>query len=140
MKIYVAARFGRIRDARSVGFNLMSMGHEVTSTWLKQTGDAQVDTSPDVQSDALAYVGRRDLREILASDAMIQLTEDPREKVPGAERGGRHTELGMALGRNIPVVLLGTCRETVFHHLCDTVETPMEAVQRLEELLDEGRS
>ncbi len=83
--------------------DLRDDGHQVTSRWLESysrraTGDE-------------ASRAQRDLADLRSSEFLVALT-GPR--VGG--RGGRHTELGVAIERGLPIVLVGTV-EHVFHHM-----------------------
>ncbi len=112
--VYVSAPYEMIEEARSLAAWLSSLGHEVTSSWLRE-GEGQDD----------AENARMDLCEVLAADWFLAL--NPAEwKRSGT--GGRHVELGYALAFSIPVVILGV-RSNVFHHLPD-----IRVIERIEDL------
>lgn len=64
--------------------------------------------------EAAARFARNDLQDVAAAGVLIAVTECP--GAPGAGRGGRHVELGYALGLNISVVVFGPA-ENIFTHL-----------------------
>ena len=107
MKIYLAARYGRrleLCDYRAV---LHDRGHIVTSRWL--AGDHEM--SDGVLSDELQRrFAHDDVGDIAGSDLLIAFAEAP---FSGHSRGGRHVELGLALGLGKPVWIVGW-RENIF--------------------------
>ena len=101
MKVYIAAPYP-IRDrAVSVMHVLELTGIEVTSRWLK---------APDEMTDEHA---RKDLEDVAEADVLLALNPDGWEE---KGTGGRHVELGYALARGKPVLLVGE-RSNIFHHL-----------------------
>ena len=106
MKFYVAARFSRQEEMRSVRDKIVERGHEVTSNWLDEV-------TPEVK-DAAFYedTSRIDIVDIERADAMIFFAEDAYNQPP---RGGRHVEFGYALGMGLPIFVIGE-KENVFHY------------------------
>ncbi len=114
MRIYLASRYSRIGQMGEVANMLRSMGHRITCRWIE--GDHQIE---DRELDTPAAEEKRerfaleDFSDIAASDCVISFTEVPRSST---SRGGRHVELGIALGLGLRVVVVGP-RENVFHCL-----------------------
>lgn len=104
-KVYVAARFERLLEARGAAVELEAAGHEVVARWLAQ--------DPGEGYAAGADVAERDLEDIAGADAVVVLTEDPDGLLV---RGGHHVETGYALGLDKCVVVAGP-RVNVFHWL-----------------------
>lgn len=138
MKIYLAARYSRREELCGYREQLRALGHEVTSRWLngahqisdggQPTGDhgealvegdarnAGDDGSQTARAASLReQFAREDFADVLACDLLIAFTEPPRSN---ASRGGRHVELGLALGRMKRVWVVGY-RENLFCWLED---------------------
>jgi len=111
MNIYLAARYGRRLELCTYADQLIAMGHTVTSRWLRGSHDAA-----DGDVSRWKDFASEDLADIHRSNVLIVFTEPPGEAVPSAERGSRHVELGMAIERNLYVVVVGP-RENIFCRL-----------------------
>lgn len=98
---YFAAKFRRRHDLKERRAELMGLGHIVTSRWLDQAED-------DENSETAAV----DLADIEAADCLLSFSEEPRTE----GRGGRHCELGIAIGAGKDIVVIGQ-REHIFCHL-----------------------
>jgi hypothetical protein len=83
--------------------DLRSAGIEVTCRWPWHVGEL------DPEAAAAA-----DLEDLARADTLISFTQGPGN--PHQGRGGRHVELGVALGREMSVVIVGP-PEHAFHHL-----------------------
>jgi hypothetical protein len=105
MDIYIAAPYP-IRD-RAVALmqRLEAEGFGVTSTWLRED---------DELADKYAQL---DLDDIGRSDALVLMNPD---EWKNAGTGGRHVEMGFALGLNRHVVVVGE-RSNIFHYLDEVV-------------------
>jgi nucleoside 2-deoxyribosyltransferase len=114
MKVYVASSFYRKNDVRAIHRVLREAGHEVTEDWT--AADAA-----GLEGVALANYLRRgaeaDIRGVLTADVLVILHDD---------RGrGMATEFGVALAREIPVIVIGAHSpsdyemKNVFYHLCE---------------------
>ncbi len=136
MRIYVASRFSRAAEAQNVADNLTKMGHEVTSRWHAPDWTGIQEPISNRRSAKNTDVAVADMNDIFRADAMVQLGEDPNNLPANAGRGGRHVELGIALGSGKPVVIIGP-RETVFHHhfMVFQASTEIEAVKILQKYL-----
>jgi nucleoside 2-deoxyribosyltransferase len=114
-RVYLAARFARQPELRDIAEELHCAGAEVTSRWLgSERSLEQFELTGDGRSAELA---RMDIDDLKAAEICIAFTENGDGP---SGRGGRHTELGIALALNLRVVLIGP-REHVFHCL-PTVE------------------
>jgi hypothetical protein len=128
MKVYLAARYSRNPEMRVVERALLALGHVVTSRWIRG-GHRLPEEIGHAAAEALrAAWAAEDLEDLEAADVLVAFTEEARVERPGTpvSRGGRHVEFGYALGRKMPVVIVGH-RENVFHCLpqvcfCPTFE------------------
>lgn len=99
MRIYVAAPFPDRDRAREVRDTLVEDGHSVTARWLDME-HTDYGTEARFATMDVADVEKADLLLVLGG--------------PGS-RGGKHTELGIALAHRKPVIVIGEA-EQVFHH------------------------
>lgn len=127
--VYLAARYVRREELAGYAVELRAAGIDVTSSWL--TGAHGQD---DGNREQWALYAEDDYNDLLDADTVVVFSEDP--GVPNASRGGRHVELGLALGFGKNVVLVGPV-ENVFMALpiIDRVDTWAEAKDLL---LNEG--
>lgn len=121
--VYLAARFSRRLELCRYRNDLASFGIEVNSRWLN--GGHQLDNegrplgddgerlfeagAPEVDHYRAKFA-IDDYQDVMAAHALVAFTEEPRS---GNSRGGRHVELGIALGVGKPVYVVGP-RENVF--------------------------
>lgn len=97
---------------RAVATDLEAAGLVITSRWLGSPAPLTAsDLEPGGSGEQLAMMDLEDLRR---SDICLAFTEDSHQVSRG--RGGRHTELGMAIGLGLKVLIVGP-REHVFHAL-----------------------
>lgn len=143
MRAYLAAPYAARDEVRQTYLYALDAARiECTSTWLHEahkindgtTGAATALSDAEAMGHAV-----QDLRDVSGSDALVLLTA----KHCGCEGGGgRHVEVGYALAREIPVVVVGE-PENVFHRLGAPrvwVEPSWElAVERLRYLRTQGR-
>ncbi len=104
-RIYIAASFPRKAEAHDLARMLQDLGHLVVSRWHDENGQSAKDDPALWPKDA-----PRDVDDVLDCDIFLCLTGDT------LSRGGRHTELGIALSTKKKVIILGP-REQVFHAL-----------------------
>ena len=120
MKLYLAARYARRWEMMARTQELEKEGHVVTARWVKDGHDKR-----DAMQDTYA---REDLEDILAAEAIICFTDDPEARpTTGGSSGGRHVELGIALGINAMIdaweprrplrILVVGWKQNVFHYL-----------------------
>lgn len=116
--IYLAARYSRREELCGYRAKLTALGYHVTGRWLdgahqvsdaalaaKATDEADQATTPERMLFAL-----EDLEDLTHADTIIAFTE-PQQSSPS--RGGRHVELGIAIGQGKRVIVVGH-RENVF--------------------------
>lgn len=116
MKIYLAARYSRLEELNEYRAELQDRGHVVTSRWLDGLEQYGLEgTEEAMHSPAQrAMFAIDDTRDLLEADTVIAFTEEP--GTPGGRRGGRHVELGIALGAGTRVIIVGPA-ENVFCEL-----------------------
>jgi hypothetical protein len=129
VNIYLGARVRRREELCGYMAGLEARGHRVPARWLLGAhqitneglalgaeGEAAVENPDGVSSDAAATIALRekfafdDLEDVHAAELLIAFTEQPRS---GNSRGGRHVEFGIALGRGVPIIVVGP-RENIF--------------------------
>lgn len=132
MRIYLAARCSRREELVAYRDQLHSAGLVVTSRWLNgkhQISDAGVpigdhgekliegdDGSTNVAAAEMrSAFAAEDFQDVATCDLLVAFTEPPRSN---ASRGGRHVELGLALGMMKRVWVVGH-RENIFCWLED---------------------
>jgi hypothetical protein len=138
MRVYLAscysdrARMCTIRDQI-----LAPMGVEVTARWINGGHEIGADNS------ANRVIAQDDFDDLTHADLMIFFADVESKR----GRGGRHVEFGLALGRRIPIIVVGP-RLNVFHwlkgveHVRD-VEALQASIARrlsLRETVDEYRA
>lgn len=127
MKVYLAARYSRRRELCVYRDMLIAAGHEVPARWLNgehqisdsgqpigEAGEALVEGDDGAATDQAAMLRQQfaleDVQDVRDCDVLVAFTEPPRS---GASRGGRHVELGLALGLQKRVIICGP-RENIF--------------------------
>lgn len=122
-RIYLASFYDdrfRLRTMREV---LEKRGFEVTSRWIER----------DEPRGTGEHRARKNLDDIKRADALVFFSEP---LVHGQGQGGRHVELGIALGTRMPIFLVGE-PENAFHELSEVTRVPdLEAL--IEALETEG--
>ena len=117
MKFYLSSRYGRIHEMQAMAAWLRNQGHTVTSTWLD--GDESLDTDTPSHDVAREWAFA-DIEDIRAADCLVAFTEQPQSPW---SRGGRHVELGYAMGMGKSTVVVGPL-ENIFCHVthlwCET--------------------
>ena len=132
MRIYLAARYGRRSELCGYRDRLEAMHQNVTSRWLNgnhqigdggnpigDAGESLVEGDDGSDSPEAAAMRERfaieDMKDVIHADMLVAFTEPPR---CAPSRGGRHVELGMAIGMAKQVVVIGY-RENLFCWLPD---------------------
>lgn len=131
MRIYLAARYSRREELCGYREQLRTLGHEVCAVWLNGKHQIGRDGNPIgdhgetlVESDGGDAVeaallrqkfAAEDFRDVAMCDLLIAFTE-PTDTT--AKRGGRHVEMGIALGMMKRVWVVGH-RENLFCWLED---------------------
>jgi nucleoside 2-deoxyribosyltransferase len=121
MRAYLAARYSRREELGGYREQLRAIGIEVTSRWLDGThqygpDSARAQEELGAHEDMARRFAMEDVEDLRAADVVISFTEIPRQ--PSTNRGGRHVELGLALGLGKLIINVGP-RENAFHYLAD---------------------
>jgi hypothetical protein len=132
MRIYLASRYSRRLELCGYRERIVATDHRVNAEWLNgehqvsdrgapigDNGESLVegdDGSTSVKAASLrSKFAQDDFRDVITCDLLIAFTEPPRS---GHSRGGRHVELGIALGLRKMVWIVGP-RENIFCWLDD---------------------
>jgi nucleoside 2-deoxyribosyltransferase len=102
MKVYLAGRFSDWAMVERHAEELRETGLDVVSTWHEP--EKATDLSRTLQKAAVC-----DLNDLARAEILVLFSNRP------GGRGGRHTELGYALARDITILLVGKRRQ-VFHY------------------------
>ena len=104
MKVYIAAPFSELPFAAKIAVGLTQAADIIcTARWLTE------------HSEMTAEWAQRDLDDIDAADVLVALNAATwNEPAANKGSGGRHVELGYALARGKPIVLVGV-RSNIFH-------------------------
>lgn len=143
MKVYLAARYGRREEISDYAAQLTALGFGVTSRWLNGMHETPPEGIEPESHEHLQWCATDDIEDILVANVLIAFTE-PEGSVAGRGRGGRHVELGYALGIGTPVIVCGY-RENVFCHLpgvvfAETWEDASSALCRMSPDMDMDHS
>lgn len=117
LKIYLAARFGLWEAMQDYAERFEALGHETVSSWYH---GIVPNTPEDNDPETLCDEAQNDINDIAEADLVIVFTESLDVHVSGASRGGRHVEMGVALGMKKAVWVVGP-RENLFCHHPDVV-------------------
>ncbi len=124
-RIYLAARYSRRPELCGYRARLEALGYTITSRWLHGEHQVADDGQPIgehgeslVEGTANQAAARRlragfafdDFEDVMTADLLIAFTEPPRAH---QSRGGRHVEMGIALGAGKDVIVCGP-RENIF--------------------------
>lgn len=115
---YIASRYSRRSQMQFFARGIIHRGDKVTSRWVFGDHDDVADDKFNrISDDHRVEIGRKwateDLIDLESAEKIICCTEDPDGRVNGRNRGGRHVELGVALGKGKKVIVCGP-RENVF--------------------------
>lgn len=119
MRVYLAAPYAARDTLRQYTSDLARLGHDCTSSWLKETieiNNGTTGTAPAISDQQAAGHVATDLRDVSRSDALVVWTWKVAEPIsPGGKNsGGRHVETGAAMAQGIPVIVIGEA-ENIFH-------------------------
>jgi hypothetical protein len=112
MNFYLAAQYGRRGELCRYREDLRARGHAVTSRWLDgahqigpdgailgEDGETRFENGSNEAAVTRVKFARHDLDDVRDAQVFLAFTEDPAlAPAPGTARGGRHVELGWALG------------------------------------------
>jgi hypothetical protein len=110
--VYFAAAFKRRQELCLYAAELEADGIRVTSRWLG--GSAKLQGDDLNLGDRAADLAQMDFEDVCAADLCLAFTEPGDAADRG--RGGRHAELGIAIGLGRSVATVGPI-EHVFHRL-----------------------
>jgi hypothetical protein len=116
--IYIAARYSLKETVAILAEKLIADGHNLLSDWHHEKHAPGV-TLAEIPDNELRHLAYKDMLQIRGATAMVFLAEDPEY---ATVRGGRHVEFGIALERGIPILVLGTTPENIFHYLSARVQ------------------
>lgn len=153
MNIYLASRYSRREELCRYRDQLTALGHVVTSRWLDgqhqisdsgvpigDHGERLVEGDDGSETPAAAALrsqfAQEDVQDVSDCELLVAFTEPPRTS---ASRGGRHVELGLALGLGKRVIVVGF-RENLFCWLPEVAfcETFQEASHLLAQFSPTG--
>lgn len=129
MRIYIAAAYAT-RDAvrEEIVPLLESAGHEVISSWLAESHELSpgtMGTAPVMDEEYAMHHANNDIQEVRGVEVLLALTDDwCRNHLVGWDQtllrssGGRHVEMGVALGSSKYVVVLGDYENIFQRGLC----------------------
>lgn len=120
-KVYIAASYPRKAEAAKLAKDMKKyVNYEVISGWMFEdegyTSDERVAESVGEMTVRMEAAALRDFDEVMECNLLVCLTDGDVQLT----RGGRHSELGIALGMGKDVVIIGE-REQVFHYHQDVV-------------------
>lgn len=122
MKVYLAASYGRKDEINTYREHLEDAGHEVTSSWLKKSGDEAAEFALKPPHEH----AEQDLLDILESEALVLFTDEQ------YARGGKHVEFGYAIGLGfLDMFVVGDHTENIFQTLLE-----VNCVPDVDSLLD----
>lgn len=129
MNVYLASRYSRRLELCAYRGILHAEGHTVPAAWLNgehqisdrgmpigESGEALVEGDDGAATPEAAKLRTKfaveDMKDVENCDCLIAFTEEPRS---GSSRGGggRHVELGIAIGLGKLVIICGP-RENIF--------------------------
>jgi nucleoside 2-deoxyribosyltransferase len=113
MKIYLASRYERREELCIYKTILESFGYISTSRWLLGNHGMLKGVDPESSAKKNAQFAKEDLEDINKADFVLLFTDPPKTILKG---GGMFVELGYAVARYIPVIIVGP-RENVFCYL-----------------------
>ena len=128
MRFYVAAHD---RLLASMVANVITLaGHECTSTWIKN----EFSPTDEHTFEERMSIAFEDVEDVCRSDVLVL--------VSGAEKysGGKFVEAGIAMGRGIPVIVIGR-RENMllWHHSIMAVDTTEMAAKVITTIESRGQ-
>lgn len=131
--LYLAAAYPRRDEIRECAEALKADGFKINSSWVYETEPLDIQLT-DLTPGQNCELAVRCWNEIRYSDAFVCFTEPPRPKgqlLTGRYRGGRHVELGLAIGILAlhRVAVVGPS-ETVFHHVAPHHYDDFESFRR----------
>lgn len=120
MKIYIATKYTSKRRAKKLMKQVRGAGHSITVDWTK------TDQKVENNENSLSEIATMDAIGVSDADALLLLT---------TKHGGRgmYTELGIAIARKIPTIVIGRHLNNIFYFMpeCVRVKNNKEALKAL---------
>lgn len=151
MKVYLSAPFITRERMVANAAELTRMGLEVVSRWINSSGPMMTGPASAAPDEQIATEAAEDFADIQRADVVVAFSGSAftihgpdAGKVSTLHSGGRHIEVGYALARNKPVIVVGE-PENIFHRACCTVvpnwhEAVLELAHREHERLSRTAS
>ena len=111
MKVYLAGPYQHKDKIKAYATELRSGGVTVTSSWLEEPHKPTTQMHELTHEEHQAYA-IQDIKDVRAAKVLVFFI-DPTKIIV---RAGRHVEFGIALERRMPIFVIGTDRENIFHH------------------------
>lgn len=139
LTFYFASRYSRREELCEYRSELESRGMRVPARWLN--GNHNVE---ELDHEKAALFASEDVEDVLESDVLVAFTEEPRATLT---RGGRHVEMGIAMGLRLSqeghrdlgvpvVVVIGPLENVFMRH--DIVEDHFETFEEFLRAFDSG--
>lgn len=112
LKVYLAAPYSAKDRINEYAAELRGLGIHVTSSWLNEPHAPSTELHELTPEDHRKYA-KQDLADIIAANVFVLFT-DPTKTIV---RAGRHVEMGFAIALGLPVYVVGTEHENIFHYL-----------------------
>lgn len=107
--VYIAARFSDQKEARNLREYLRGKGFSVTARWIDEEPGLDVTMSDDQRR----FLAKMDVLDVRRAQALVLVNNTGKDTYG---TGGCHTEVGLALGMGIPVIVFGP-RTNIFMYL-----------------------
>lgn len=118
MRAYLAAPYAAREQIRSRARDLVTIGVDVTSSWLLEDTEINAGTvgaAPAVDPMSADAHVEMAIDDVKRSDVLVLFTESAVDVDPELCRsGGRHVETGIALAVDKPILVVGEV-ENIFH-------------------------
>jgi len=113
--VYLAAAYNRKEEIKHFAKRLTHFlpNVEVVSSWIHESYSPNI-TLKEVSEFELSATANKDFCELAKSNILIAFSQSP--EVPSV-RGGRHVELGIALGLGDCLICIIGPKENIFHYL-----------------------
>ncbi len=132
LKVYLAAPYLMKDEIQARAEELRASGIVVTSSWLTEP-HAPSTQMADITPEQHRTYAIQDMKDVRAADILVFWT-DPTKTII---RAGRHVEFGVALGigltRKIPIFVVGTEYENIFHYMPQV--THFDSWEKVKDLL-----
>lgn len=109
MRIYLAAPWDIKERAKAFADRIEATGHEITHKWWDYEGDDEAQETPEF----MAECAKSDRNGVFSSHMVVVINERKSE--------GKAVEQGLALGANIPIMVIGDKEKklNIFQYLGD---------------------